>query len=150
MADSNKRGPECDDERGGRGRRGHRGHRGHDGATGPTGPTGLTGPTSFPPIVAAANINSDGTFIEQTGFASVSRPLVGQYVLTLSAPLLPIPGDNGLVIQLTLSNSVGGQISYLFDPPASAGIIRVFTFDGAGVPTNKIFSITVINLAPAP
>lgn len=48
MADSSKRGPECDDERGERGKRGERGHRGHDGAMGPTGPagggTGSTGP----------------------------------------------------------------------------------------------------------
>ncbi len=100
-------------------------------------------PPTFPPITATANVNSNGVFIEQTGFSSSTHPVVGQYVLTLLNP--PID-DNFLVVNITLSNSVGGQVSFLFDPPLPQGVIRVFTFNGVGVPTDLIFSIVVLNL----
>jgi hypothetical protein len=58
-----------------------------------------------------------------------------------------IPGNNGLVVLVTLAGSVGGQFSYLFDAPSDSGIIRVFIFDPAGTPADDIFSITVFNLA---
>jgi hypothetical protein len=94
-------------------------------------------------------VNSNGTFIEQTGFASVSNPLTGQYVLTLTTPppVFPGPGNNGLVVLVLQVGLVGGQTSYLFDPPADSGIIRIFTFDAAGVAANSIFSIAVLSLA---
>jgi len=162
--------------RGHRGPRGHDGHDGADGATGSTGPTGPTGPTgtgltgltgptgatgstgftgstgptgpeTFPPIAGAANVNANGTFIEQTGFASSTHPLTGQYVLTLTTPPPPLPGNNGLVVLVTQAGAGGGQFSYLFDAPSDSGIIRVFVFNAAGTPVDNIFSITVLNLA---
>jgi hypothetical protein len=101
---------------------------------------------SFPPVVGAANVNSNGTFIEQTGFSSSSHPAVGQYVLTLTTPPPPLPGNNALVVLITPVGLVGRQVSYLFDPPSDSGIIRVFTFDAAGVPLDDVFSIAVLSL----
>ena len=108
---------------------------------------GVTGPAGFPPIVGVASVLSDGTFIEQTGFSASSHPGVGEYTLTLTNPPPIVPGNNGLIVLLTLSGLVGGQTSYTFDPPGDSGIIDVRTFDAAGVPANRIFSIAVFSLA---
>jgi hypothetical protein len=152
---------DCEGERGERGKRGKRGKRGHDGhdghdgrdgdtgSTGPTGPTGstgsagatgATGPGSTPPVIAAANVNSNGTFFGNPhGFSGVTQLGTGQYRLTLSSPpALP----NNISAQLTLAGLVGGQISYLTGPTT----IDVFTFNAAGVAADKIFAVAVFDL----
>ena len=127
------------------------GSTGPTGATGigATGPTGTTGPSgSFPPIIAAGTVNSGGTFFpfEQTGFDPTIThvPLSGQYTLTFLNPPPPLPGVNALVVLLTQAGFVGGQQSFLF---AALNQITVYTFDAAGVPADRIFSITIYSLA---
>lgn len=130
----------CASERGKRGPTGPTGPSGA-GATGPTGPTGST----VPPILAAAIVNSDGTYITQTGFTgAIGTPATGQYQLTLENPPPSPPGSNALLVLITIAGSAGGQNSYLFD---SDSVVHAYTFDAAGAAANKIFSITVFDLS---
>lgn len=134
-------------ERGERGHRGHDGHDGDDGSTGPTGSTGLTGstgatgptgPASFPPIIAAANVNLNGTFGSQTGFTVIAHPSAGHYRLTFANPTFP---DINTITLVALSNALGSQISFINN--IGSGIVDVFTFNAAGVATDSDFSIVV-------
>ena len=147
------------EQREGRGPRGHEGPRGPTGptgstgvaSTGPTGPsstgsTGATGPTGptgvagVAPIIAAAEVNSDGTFISEHGFSASSHPATGQYTVTLTNPPANL---NNLAVSITLAGNAGGQVSFLTN---TGGIIDVFTFSSGGVATDKIFSIVAYDL----
>lgn len=142
--------PGCEEEE--RGRRGRRGTTGAPGPTGPTGPesaagptgpTGATGPGNFPPIIAAATVNSTGEILEQTGFSGITHPVTGEYVLTFTNPPPPTPGTSAIVVLITLASFVGGQSSYLFD---ALDQVHVYTFDATGAAANKLFSIALFSL----
>jgi hypothetical protein len=45
---------------------------------------------------------------------------------------------------ITIAGSVGGQASYLFD---SNDVIHVYTFDKTGTAANRIFSISILDVA---
>jgi len=97
---------------------------------------------AFPTFVAAATVNSNGTYIEQSGFTgSIGTPGTGEYQLTMENP--PISGPNGIVVQITVGGLVGGQSSYLFD---SNSVVHVHTFDSGGVAAVRVFSISMFSL----
>lgn len=97
------------------------------------------------PVIAAANVNSNGVYLEQKGFTGdVENPNTGEYLLTLSTPLPP-GAVNSLVPMISIAGFIGGQSSYLFD--ANNNIIHVYTFDSSGAAASRIFSICVLSLA---
>ena len=115
------------------------------GATGPTGPTGLgttgpTGPGTFPGLIAAATVNSTGTFVAQTGFSASTHPATGQYTLTMITT--PVSLIN-IIPTAMVAGGAGGQISYLFTAP---NVIDIFTFNALGVAADIVFSIVVFDL----
>lgn len=132
MVDVKINNPICDDEHFERGKRGKRGHRGE---------RGETGPPAFPPILAAGIVNSDGTFLSSTGFASLSNPAVGQYTFGLTAP--PALADNQVVVATILAGSGGGQVTFINFP----GGFDVITYDATGTQENKLFSVVVFDLS---
>ena len=93
------------------------------------------------PLIAAALVEDDGTFISQRGFTGIVHvPASGLYVLTLANP----PADlNNLVVEVTQGGTVAGQEAASFGLP---DLINVRTFDAAGVLTDRIFMITVYDL----
>ena len=169
--------PFCDDdcegergergERGKRGKRGQRGHRGHDGhegrdgdtgptgATGPTGPTGATGAIGatgatgsggVAELIAAALVNSTGEFppfASHPGFSSVVHTGIGVYTLTMTN--FPADGNN-LIINATLGGMVGGEIVWVGGVAPNTIVVR--TFDSAGVPADRVFTITAFDTTP--
>jgi hypothetical protein len=86
-------------------------------------------------------------FLAQTGFgpAVIHVPNSGQYTLTLSAPPPPIPGPNALLVLITQAQAtIGGQQTYIFP---ESDEITINTFNAAGVPTDRFFSIAIYNIA---
>jgi hypothetical protein len=111
-------------ERGERGKRGHCGEIGPTGTTGTTGPAGpagtpgTTGPTGFPPVIAAEIVAAAGTFLQQTGRASLTQPAPGEYDFQLINP--PVVASNTIPVGMILSN--------------------VFTYDASGTRIDRLFS----------
>jgi hypothetical protein len=109
-------------------------------ATGATGPTGATGSSPFPPLIAAANVGENGTFVSQTGFSSIAFISSGVYQLTLANP----PGSfDDLVVTVSLNGPNGAAATFVF---ISASVIQVETTQ-SGSPNNEAFSIVVYSLA---
>jgi hypothetical protein len=97
---------------------------------------------AFPPVIAAAGVNSNGIYIEQFGFTgTIGTPATGEYQLTIANP--PPLGANALVVMIAIAGSVGGQASYLFD---SNSVVHVYIFDKTGTPVAGIFSISILSV----
>lgn len=160
--------------RGPRGHRGHQGHHGDPGETGPTGSTGSTGPTgpgtgatgptgatgatgptgatgatgptsSGLPVIAAAFVdgrNGQPTegFVTNNGFATYTRAANGQYSLALAGT--PPPDDNCVVLCTNLG-APGG--SAFIQARVLAGAVLVFLQDTAGVTSDGLFYVAVID-----
>ncbi len=77
------------------------GPTGPEGATGPTGPTGPSGPAAASAIKAYGYVNSGGAIAFSSGVVSVTKPLTGRYIITLS------PGDYASA-EIILVTVVGG------------------------------------------
>ena len=168
MADSSKRGPDCDNdcERGERGERGKRGQRGRDGkdgrdgSTGPTGFTGFTGPAGFTgftgptgpaspsgtaPIIAAALVNGqppgDG-FVSSSGFTSYTRTGPGQYELVLAGT--PPPDINCIVNVTLFFNGAVAPVNATVAGGVLGGIVIVAISDAAGTGfVDAVFNVIV-------
>ena len=109
-------------------------------ATGATGPTGATGSSLFPPLIAAANVAENATFVSQTGFSNIAFISSGVYQLTLANP----PGSfDDLVVTVSLNGPNGAAATFVF---ISASVIQVETTQ-SGSPNNEAYSIVVYSLA---
>jgi hypothetical protein len=130
--------------RGPRGERGERGERGKTGPAGPagsTGPIGPTGPAGLAPVIAAASVNLDGTFVAQKGFTGSAHPSTGVYTFALANP--PI-NTNNLAVVATLGGNASGEIVWLGNGFAP---ITIQTFDGANALADRLFTIVVYDLS---
>jgi hypothetical protein len=142
MADVNILSEGGDDECG---ERGPRGRRGHDGPIGPTGSTGPTGSGGVAALIAAALVNSDGTFplgASHPGFSAVVHSGLGVYTLTMTN--FPANGNN-LIVNATQTSLVDGTAVWI-SPGAPDIVVR--TFDTAGLPADRIFTVTAYDTTP--
>ena len=96
---------------------------------------------AFPQVIAAASVNSIGTYIAQIGFTgAIGTPSTGQYQLTMADPPL---STAFLVLSITVSFAGGGQATYDFD---SNDVVHVYTFDGSGSASDRFFSISILKI----
>jgi hypothetical protein len=92
-------------------------------------------------------VNGTGVpvYSHQTGFvgAGPAHPATGEYHLQLSSP----PADITFLVVAPglLSIGVPGEITWVFN---GVDEIIVFTFNSAGVATDKSFSVVVYDLTP--
>lgn len=92
------------------------------------------------PAIAAGLVNSDGTFLSQSGFASLTHPGAGQYSFLLTSP--PVNVNDTIPVATILNASVAGQITFVL----TVGGFDVVTYNASGVATDRLFSIVVYDL----
>jgi hypothetical protein len=85
-------------------------------------------------------VNSDGTFLSQSGFASITHPAVGQYSLVLTNP--PLVPNNTIPVATILAGSSGGQITFIL----ILNGFDIITYNAAGVQTDRLFSVVVFDV----
>ena len=117
---------------------------------GPAGATGATGPSAgssgVADLIAAAVVNGDGTFgppSSHPGFSAVSQVGTGVYRLTLTD--FPANPDNLIVNATIVGVLLGGQITW---HSILGNMIEVSTFDAAGNPADRNFTITAFDTTP--
>jgi hypothetical protein len=118
------------------------GPAGVTGATG-SGTTGATGPTGVgtPPIIAAANINSDGSVLAKTGnFGTVTHVGTGSYSLAWNTE--PANLNDVLVVVTTGAGDVVRIGTYL----VTVSGIDVFTADTTATLADVTFTVVVYYL----
>ena len=104
--------------------------------TGPTGADGSTGATGNAGFHAIGFITANADILRASGIASVVSGGPGLYTVTLTTPA---PTIFQLGVFLTLEG-FAGEINYGLSSPS---VIIVRTFDSAGAPSNRTFSILV-------
>lgn len=115
------------------------------GPTGGVGATGATGSAGVAEIIAAGVFNDDGTapvLAANPGFSATAHVGTGVYNLTLTNA--PANLDN-LIVNATLVGLTPGQISWR---SLLGSLIEVSTYDAAGNPFDRNFTITVFDTTP--
>jgi hypothetical protein len=72
----------------------------------------------------------------------VAHTATGVYTLTLTS--VPV-NLNNVLVNVTIAGSIGGQVSWLF---GLLSTLVIHTFDAAGNPADKVFTITVFDTTP--
>lgn len=90
-------------------------------------------------VIAAAFVNAGGVLLGKSpGIANLMHtPATGIYAITLDHP--PDDPNNTTVAATIIDFLVGGQITWILD----GSLVLVCTYNAAGVPTDRNFSIVV-------
>ena len=92
-------------------------------------------------LFCSISVDSAGVAIGQSvGVASVAKPGVGQYTITLENE----SGPNELTSTVSLRSNTPGQISWR--PNIAGTELEIFTFDAAGLPADSAFDVVCFRM----
>lgn len=128
------------------GPRGPRGPAGPAGPAGNAGPTGPTGPAaaSVAPLIASANVISNGGVLIEKGVTSVAHPGTGLFLITLTNP--PANMANVAIIALPFAPSLGVSGQIVVNSVTNPNQFEIATFDATGTAADRSFSVVVYDL----